>query len=344
VDNQDKYRLSQKATILEALRKIDESAIAMVVVCRGEEAVGVLTDGDLRRALINGALLTDPIESFYSRRFFSVSPDVSRADVLEMMQARSIDQVPIIDRERKVLGVHTIHSILGSEEKENWAVIMAGGKGLRLGALTEKTPKPMLKVAGRPILERIVLHLVHFGIRRIFISVNFLGHVIEDYFGDGSNFGCRIEYLKEDKPLGTGGALSLLPEGNLSAVLVMNGDLVMQTNMEKMLRFHEKGGFYATMGIRPYAVEVAYGCAETNGDLLVGLKEKPVLQEMVNAGVYVLSPQAVASVPAQTEFPITALFDRAFREKVPCGAYPIQEEWMDVGQPQDLRTAMGLHL
>ena len=139
-------------------------------------------------------------------------PTVPRAEVLDIMQARRFEQVPIVDEQGKVIGLHLLHDILGNIARPNWAVVMAGGKGMRLRPLTEKLPKPMIRVAGRPLLERIILHLVSYGIRRIFLSVNHLAPVIEDYFEDGSKYGTKIEYLREDHPLGSGGAISLLPE------------------------------------------------------------------------------------------------------------------------------------
>ena len=313
-----------------------------LVVDAANRLVGVLTDGDVRRALLHGQAMGDPIESVFQERFVAVTPRQDRADVLDLMQARRLRHMPIVDENGKLVGLHLLREIVGHNDKPNWAVVMAGGRGSRLGKLTEETPKPMLKVAGRPILERIILQLVNHGIRRVFISVNYLGHVIEDHFGGGEQLGCQIEYLRELTPLGTGGALSLLAEKPRDPVLVMNGDLVMQTNFSQMLEFHEKGAFHATMGLRPYAHEIAFGCATFDGDQLVGIEEKPVLQKTVNAGVYVLSPAAVQSVPAQTFYPITGLFEEALRRNLPCGAYLIEEEWLDVGHPSQLHRANGL--
>ena len=335
------YCVTPETTILVAMKKIDQYAIASVVVCRSGVVDGILTDGDVRRAIIRGAALTDQIDTFYTRKFVSVSPGMCRADVLDMMQARSILQIPIVREDGTLHGIHTLHKLLGCDAKPNWAVIMAGGKGTRLGSLTTNMPKPMLKVAGRPILERIILHLVSHGIKTVFLSVNYLGYIIEEYFGDGERLGCKIEYLREDQPLGTGGALSLLPEKPEAPVLVMNGDLVMQTNFNKMLDFHIKGAFYATMGLRPYVHEVAFGCVASKGDQVVRIEEKPVFQMNVNAGVYVLSPEAIKDVPSGQCYPITELFEAALRSNQRCGAYMIEEDWMDIGQPSQLMRANG---
>lgn len=334
--------LREEDSLLNAMRALEDTGIGIALIANSEgQLLGTLTDGDIRRALLSGAMLNDKVWVHMCSDCLTVKVDAGRAEVIDLMQARWFNQIPVVDDTGKLLGLHTLHGIIGCVERPNWAVIMAGGKGTRLRPITENIPKPMVPVAGRPILERIVLHLVSYGIRRIFLSVNYLAHIIEDHFGDGSRFGCQIEYLREDKPLGTGGPLSLLPEKPQDPVLVMNGDLVMQTDFADMLRFHDTGGNYATMGLRPYVHEVPYGCAEIVGDRITGLVEKPILEKFINAGVYVLSPEAVTSVPADTMFPITTLFDRALAGDNPCGAYHMQGEWIDVGQPELLREARG---
>jgi len=220
------------------------------------------------------------------------------------------------------------------------AVILAGGRGTRLHPITDTIPKPMVKVAGRPILERLILHLMSCGVRRFAISVNYLAEVIEGHFGDGARFGCQITYLREHMPLGTGGPLSLLPAPELP-VLVMNGDLVTQADVGRILDFHAAGAFAATFGLRPYTVDVPYGVAEIDGDRLVALKEKPTQRMLINAGVYVLSPEAVALVPAGQPYPITLLFDTLLAGGHPVGAHVLEDEWLDVGRPEELRRARG---
>lgn len=338
----DKYCIAPGTSILDVLKKINAAGISMVVVCEGKKALGTLTDGDIRRALIGGADLSSPISTYYTRQFISVDPDALRADVLDLMRARVIEQIPIIDCKGELKGIHTMHSILGHSAKPNWAVIMAGGKGTRLGKLTESIPKPMLKVAGKPILERLVLHLISYGIRRIFISVNHLSHVIEEYFEDGSKWGCSIEYLREEEPLGSGGALSLLPGIPEHPVVLMNGDLLIEADISQMLSFHEAHDFYATMGVHYYSHEIPFGCIGIDQNRIVGLEEKPVLTKTINGGVYVLSPDAVQSVPGNSFFPATCIFEEALSKNLPCGAYPLDGDWADVGLPEQLKKARGI--
>jgi dTDP-glucose pyrophosphorylase len=338
----EKICISPNDSLLYSMRVIDNAGYGIALVVSGQKLIGVLTDGDIRRALISGATLQDPIKCFANRNFVSVAADVGRAEILDLMKSRWLDQIPIIDSENRLLGLHLMHEVIGREDRPNWAVIMAGGKGTRLGDLTKNMPKPMLSVAGRPILERIVLHLSSFGIRNIFLSINYLGQIIEEYFEDGSRFGCKIDYLRENEPLGTAGSLSLLPGKPQDSILLINGDLVMQANFANMLKFHDSGNYFATMGLRPYAHEVAYGCVEVDGNQLTNLVEKPVLEKFINAGVYVLSPEAVESVPNNTMFPVTNIFEKGLNENKSCGAFHIQEEWIDIGRPNQLKAARGL--
>ena len=334
-------KIQSNATIREALEVIDAFAIGVVLVSDADQKmVGVLTDGDLRRALLAGASLHDVVTPWVSKDYVSVGSDVGRAEVLDLMQARLIDQVPVVDDAGKVVGLHLIHDIIGGRKLDNVAVIMAGGKGMRLRPITEYLPKPMIKVAGRPILERLVLHLVSYGITKIYLAVNYMGHVIEDHFGDGSRFGCSIEYLREEDPLGTGGALSLLPKIPEQPVLVMNGDLVMQANVEGLLSFHQEGGYYASMGVKPYRHEVPFGCIESESGRIQAVQEKPAIDKLINAGLYVLSPEALRSIPRKF-FPITELFESAISDGQPCGSFLIEDEWTDVGRMGDLQQAQG---
>jgi NDP-sugar pyrophosphorylase family protein len=185
-----------------------------------------------------------------------------------------------------------------------------------------------------------VLHLMGHGIRRIFLSVNYLANVIEAHFGDGTRFGCTISYLREDEPLGTGGPLSLLPTPD-DAVLVVNGDLVTQCDVGRMLAFHAAGDYVATFGLRPYSVEIPFGVATVHGDRLVELREKPTERMLINAGIYVLSPRAIAMVPARCAYPITDLIAQCLTEGLPVGAHLVEDDWLDVGRPDELRKARG---
>ena len=336
------YCIQPDASLMDCMRSMDITGAGIALAVDSEfKLIGTISDGDIRKALLNGCPLDSSVTPHINRNCFYVLQTAPRVEVLDIMQARRFEQVPIVDEKSKVVGLHLLHDILGNISRPNWAVVMAGGKGQRLRPLTKNIPKPMIKVAGRPILERIILHLVSYGIRRIFLSVNYLAQVIEDYFEDGSRYGAMIEYLREDEPLGSGGAISLLPEIPEQALLVMNGDLIVDVNCDDMIEFHSQNDFYATMGVYPYLHQVPYGCVEIQNDRLAGLEEKPILGKMVNSGIYVLSQQAVSAIPKNTCFPITTLFEDALKKNLVCGTFAIEKEWLDIGSHQQLRQARG---
>jgi dTDP-glucose pyrophosphorylase len=327
-------------TIRDALGAVDRGAagIALATDDAGR-LVGVATDGDIRRALLRGAALDDPVAPVLNSAFTSVGRRQGRADALDLMLARHIDVVPVLDEAGRPVALHLLHAFLEPQARGNWAVIMAGGRGTRLAPLTDTIPKPMLRVAGRPILERIVLHLVGHGISRIFLSVNYLAHLIEDHFGDGSGLGVRIEYLRETEPLGTAGALGLLPEAPDRTIVLLNGDLVTGVDVGELIDVHERGGFAATVGTRRYVHTVPFGCVERDGDRITGLEEKPAIVREVNTGIYALAPHVVGLVAAGVPLTMPELIGRVLERGEPVGAFEVEDDWVDVGQRDQLARA-----
>lgn len=333
--------IKQEQTLFDAIQALNGPAEGMAIITNGEDKViGVLTDGDVRRALMKEARLDAPIGPYFRRDFLFVSETETRDQVLDLMQAKKIKHLPILDGAGRLIGIHLLHDIVGGEKLPNHAVIMAGGKGVRLRPITENLPKPMIPVAGRPILERLVLHLVGCGITHIHLSVNYLAEIIVNHFGDGSRYGCEISYLHETTELGTGGALSLLPEIPQEPIIVLNGDLVTQLDFASMLGCHAASGSAATIGYRPYTHQVPFGCLDLREGAVLGIQEKPVLERSVNAGVYVLSPEALKLVPSSF-FPITDLFQLLLDRGDKVGAYEITTDWTDVGQHSELSKARG---
>jgi dTDP-glucose pyrophosphorylase len=313
-----------------------------LVTDKEHRVIGLITDGDIRRGFLSGLTMESPATKVMTRTFLSVGPEADRSTVLDMMMARSIRHVPVLDKDGKLFGIHFLEELIGKTVKPNLAVIMAGGKGIRLRPLTENCPKPMIRVAGRPILERVILHLVGYGIREIYLSINYLGDMIEQYFGDGASFGCSIKYLREKKSLGTGGPLSLLSEQPNYPLIVMNGDQVTQVDIAKLLDFHEQEKVEATIAVKPYQVEIPFGVVRHNGGRLVELQEKPTADYLINTGIYVLNPGVLPLIPKNEEFPITGLFDLMLDRKMQVGVHCIEEEWIDVGRHDDLRKAKGV--
>lgn len=225
------------------------------------------------------------------------------------------------------------------KQKSNIAVIMAGGKGVRLRPLTKYCPKPMVRVAGQPILERIIMRLLDHDIGKFYISINYLGEMVEDYFGDGSKFGCEIKYLKEKKYLHTGGSLSLINDKITEPLIVMNGDLVTRLNFSHLLDFHKKGKFMATMCARSYDYKVPFGVINSKKNVMVSLEEKPSHNCLINAGIYVLNPEALTMIPENKVFPLTDLFKKLLAQSAKIGVYEMEEDWIDVGQIDELKKA-----
>jgi dTDP-glucose pyrophosphorylase len=333
-------QVAQSATLRDAMLALDRGARRIaLVVDPGGVLVGIVTDGDIRRALLNGAGLDDPLAPVLSPRFVSVDVREARASALELMRALAIGAIPVVDHAGKPVGLHLLHEFLEPVARDTTAVVMAGGRGMRLRPLTESIPKPMLRVAGRPILERIVLHLVGHGITRIYLAVGYLADVIEDHFGDGSRHGARIEYLREEQPLGTAGALGLLPEPPAGPVLVMNGDLVTQVDLGAMIDAHLASGAIATVGMLRYVHTVPFGCVERVDDRVTALVEKPAIVREVNSGIYVLDPALVNRVEKNVPVNAPDILGDAIERGEFVGAFEIEDDWLDVGQREELAKA-----
>lgn len=332
--------VAEDGSIRDAMEAVDRGANGITLaVDAGGRLVGVATDGDLRRALLSGADLDDPVGPTLNRNPVSLRTGQVRTDVLELLQARRINAIPIVDDAGRPVGLHLLRAFLTSAPRPNWAVIMAGGRGTRLRPLTDTVPKPMLRVAGRPILERIVLHLMGFGISRFFLAINYQGHVIEDHFGDGQELGCTIEYLREDEPLGTAGALGLLPETPVDPLLVLNGDLVTTVDVDGLLAFHDGGSYRATIGTRRYLHTIPFGCVEADDGRVRALDEKPKISRQVNTGIYVLDPSVPAAIPRGVPTTMPAVLERLIADGLPVGAFELEGDWLDVGQRDQLDLA-----
>lgn len=334
------------ATIREALVAIDAGGVGLCAVVTANRFTGVLSDGDIRRALIGGASLADSIEKHVVRRPLVARPAELRDQVMDSMAARKLSAVPIVDFDDRLVGLHALHELIRPDTIENLAVVMAGGKGTRLGSLTATVPKPMLEVAGKPILERIVQKLVGQGIVNIAISVNHLAEVIIEHFGAGEEHGCHISYLQESsaQPLGTGGSLSLLESAGLtptSPIVVMNGDVLTDVPIPELINHHERSNNSITVCCAPYTHTVPFGVVTSEGGRITDIEEKPTMQWSVNAGIYVLSPSVLSYVPSAVDYPITNLVNQVREETGGVGSYDLRGSWLDIGRPAELRFARG---
>lgn len=321
----------------------DGGGLIAFVVDAERRLIGAVTDGDIRRALLAGATMQTPASEAMNAAPIRAELGASREACRERMRLESIFQLPLVDQDGVLRDVALLSEEAAGANVPNRVVIMAGGLGSRLGELTKSTPKPMLLVGGRPLLQGIVERLIAAGFFRISISVNYLAEQIENHFGDGAVLGVEIDYLREKKRLGTAGCLSLLPQAPTEPIVVMNGDVLTDIDMRAMLRFHEENHAKATMALNNYKVEVPYGVVETEGHRVTGLREKPVYSFFVSAGVYILSPEAVAKVPGDVFYDMPMLFDRLMAEGEPVAGFPLHEYWLDVGRPNDLDLANELY-
>jgi dTDP-glucose pyrophosphorylase len=328
-------------SIREAIRAIDESALQIALVVDPEQRlVGTVTDGDVRRGLLRGVSLDAPAAEIMNREPASCPASLGREAALAVMRSADVKQVPLLDADGRVAGLELLGDVMKRSERDNWVVLMAGGLGQRLRPLTEDCPKPLLRIGGQPILEIILKSFARQGFQRFFLSVNYKAEMVRQHFGDGSRWGVQIEYLKEDRKLGTAGALGLLPEHPREPLLLMNGDVLTGINFASLLDFHVEQQATATVAVREHTVEVPFGVVDLAADdYLAGVTEKPRYSWFVNAGVYVLEPHALHLLERGEAIDMPALLDRALANDERIAAFPVREYWRDIGRLEDLEGA-----
>ncbi len=337
--NSKKISISPRATIKDAIETIDKGVMQIALVVENDDLLGTITDGDIRRGFLNGRSLADKIEGLYNTTPLTGTLGQAREDLVQLALTRGIKQLPILDDTGKLIGIEYIDDYLRSSEKSNAIVLMAGGLGSRLRPLTADTPKPMLSVGSKPILETILESFFHYGFRNFYFSVNYKAEKIHSYFKDGSRYGVNISYLNETDRLGTAGALSLLPDRIREPFIVMNGDLLTNVNFERLLNYHLLAKADATMCVREYKLKIPYGVVKTEGASIREIIEKPTQNFFVNAGIYVLSPSVLKLIPDNKYFDMPQLFQNLIDEKRKVCSFPITDYWMDIGQPNDFDQA-----
>jgi dTDP-glucose pyrophosphorylase/predicted transcriptional regulator len=334
--------LPAHATIQQVIGNLDQVAIKIVlVVNEAGELEGTISDGDIRRALLKGLDLNSPITTVIHRNALVVPPEMTREMVIQLMVANKIQQIPAVDEHHHVVGLHLWDEIATPPVRSNLMVIMAGGMGTRLRPHTESCPKTLLPVAGKPMLEHIIERAKLEGFSHFVLAIHYLGHMIEDYFGNGERLQVQIDYLREQSPLGTAGALSLLDPRPGVPFVVTNGDVITDIRYGELLDFHIRHNAAATMAVRVHEWQHPFGVVQTKGVEIVGFEEKPVARSHINAGVYALDPEVLNALSADAHCDMPTLFER-LQMKAKCTvAYPMHEPWLDVGRPDDLQTANG---
>lgn len=332
--------LKPNSTIKEALKIIDSGAMQIaLVVDKDANLIGTLSDGDIRRGLLNNLELSDTIETIIFKTPTVCNIEDTKEMILEIAVAKKIYQIPIVDNNGKLVGIEEVDELLKAKEKSNKVVLMVGGLGTRLRPLTEHTPKPMLKVGNKPILETIILNFKKYGFTNIILCVSYKSHIIEEYFEDGSRFGVNIEYIHENKRMGTAGALSLIRDKLNESFFVMNGDLLTNINFEHMLDYHISNSSMATMGVREYDFQVPYGVVRVNGENIISIDEKPRHSFFVSGGVYVLNNEILNLIPNDEFYDMPTLFENIIRKCMKSISFPIREYWLDIGRMEEFEKA-----
>lgn len=339
--NWENILIGPEVSIKDALGLInDESLRVALVVDEKRILKGVVTDGDVRRGILNNIDLDGPVSSVMNQSPVTARPERSKDELVRLMEEKCVLSVPVIDDDGKVLGLETLHSILAKPKYENPIFIMAGGFGTRLRPLTDDCPKPMLKVGDKPILETVLQSFIKAGFVNFYISTHYMPEKIHAHFGDGDKWGVKIEYVHEDAPLGTGGALGLLPNDLPDLpIIMMNGDVLTKVDFERLLSFHLENDAKATMCVREYEYQIPYGVINGEGNKILSMVEKPVHRFFVNAGIYVVSPEIARALPRNHKVDMPTLLEQRIECSDSVLMFPIHEYWLDIGRMDDFNRA-----
>jgi dTDP-glucose pyrophosphorylase/CBS domain-containing protein len=334
--------ISPDASIADAVARLERAETGILMLSREDRRlVGVLTDGDVRRAILRNESFDVPCMTIASRNPVTAPPNPSATEALTLMDHGThfpVDHLPLVDDERRICGLLLRRDLVRLDPSPMAAIVMAGGFGTRLRPLTDLMPKPMLPVGDRPLLARILERLRDAGIHSVSIATHYRGEAITSYFGDGNSLGLQLQYVNEERPLGTAGALRRL-ECQDGPLLVMNGDVLTGLDFREMLEFHRAERADATVAVRRYEVPVPYGVVECENGVVSRLREKPVLHLLINAGIYLLEPSVRSYIPADERFDMTQLLQALVQAGRRLVSFPVLEYWLDIGQPLDYQHA-----
>jgi len=338
--NLSKIFIKENSTIKEALNAIDTGAVKIALVLNNDgELLGTISDGDIRKSILKKENLSGSIEKIYSKNPIAAKIGCTKEELLNLCHRHRVDQIPIINEKNNVIDLYVLNNFILPKNRSNKVFLMVGGLGKRLRPLTEDMPKPMLHVGGKPILQTIVESFVKNGFTNITMCSGYKSHKIQEFFGDGSQFGADIDYVIENHRMGTAGALTLINQILDKPFFVMNGDLLTNVNFENMLDFHKNENSKATMCVREYDFRVPFGVITTDNKKITLIKEKPVHSFIVNAGIYLLEPECIDLIPDNQFFDMTSLFERVISLDENTAAFPLQEYWLDIGVKSDYDLA-----
>jgi len=332
--------VSPTDSILKTIEIIDASNLQIaLVIDESGKLLGTVTDGDVRRGILKGIRVEEPVRKIMNAHPTVIKGSETRENTLALMKQKQIRHIPVVDDNNRLIHLEVLDQILLPKEQDNWVVLMAGGLGTRMQPLTNDYPKPMLKVGNKPLLETIIEGFMKSGFRRFYLSVNYKAEMIKEYFGDGSQWGAEIRYIYENKRMGTAGALGLLPERPKEPFFVMNADLLTNINFQQILDFHSERKVHATMCIREYQQQIPYGVVLLEKCKFMGIDEKPIQMYFINAGIYVLDPSCLDFIPQGEYFDMPSLFKKLNNQLREIIAFPIREYWVDIGQMGDFIRA-----
>lgn len=336
-----KTLLKPTDTLEQAIHVLEREALRIVMVVDDQcKLLGTITDGDVRRALIKKNRIDTPLSEAMFQGPTTASVYDDREKILEMMKSKDLLQVPILDTNGCVVGLETLQHLLHKSRFDNPVFLMAGGLGARLRPLTNDIPKPLLKVGNKPILEMILNQFIETGFYNFYISTHYKAEMVRAHFGGGEQWGVTIQYIHEEKPLGTAGALGLLPDELPDMPIIMaNGDLLTKVNFDRLLQFHNEQGGAATMCVRSYDLQVPYGVVESEDGRIKSIVEKPVHNFFVNAGIYVLNPCVVKMIDGHSYLDMPNLLEQRIDEGDQVNMFPVHEYWLDIGQMEEYERA-----
>ena len=329
-----------EATLKQALQILDNGGrqICLIVDSRNL-LLGVMTDGDFRRLLLSGVNMDEPIRHHVKKTFVAVQEETPKEVIRTIFKDSKVHQIPLLRKSGEVVGLATIDDMLDISTRENQVVILAGGRGSRLGTITQSVPKPMVSIGGRPILELVVQRLRNCGFVKITLCVGYLGEQISDYFGDGSKFEVEIDYVNEDEPRGTAGPLAYLKTFPDRAFLVMNADLVTELDFGKVLDSHVESKADLTIVTRPHEVSVPFGVVQEVNGLVSNLIEKPSYSFDVSSGIYALEPDVISKIPTGTKFDMPELIRASIKSGLKVRSFRFSDYWIDIGRLDELERA-----
>jgi len=319
---------------------LDSAALQIVmVVDESERLKGTITDGDIRRAILSGKPLTETVEGVMKTTPITAGIETAQGELVRLMKTMTVRRLPVLDADGHVVGLELLEQLIDVGARDNAVVLMVGGLGSRLMPRTERTPKPMLEVGGKPMLERVVDGFKAHGFRKFILAVNYRAEVIQRHFGDGSHLGVEIQYVHEADRLGTAGALSLIESPFDRPFFVMNGDVLTDCNFEMMLDFHTVEKSTLTMAVREYDFQVPFGVVNVDQPRILAVDEKPVHSFFVNAGIYTLEPSVLSYLERGKFADMPAVVRSVIDDGGRANAFPLREAWLDVGRDEDLQRA-----